>query len=60
MPFAYRAIDAGLRALDLKTIIEASNSLGAGWITTLWRVVLPNLRHRAAVRHRADGGPGPR
>ncbi len=44
MPFAYRAIDAGLRALDLKTIVEASNSLGAGWITTLWRVVLPNLR----------------
>jgi putative spermidine/putrescine transport system permease protein len=43
MPFAYRAIDAGLRALDLKTIVEASNSLGAGWINTLWRVVLPNL-----------------
>ena len=44
MPFAYRAIDAGLRALDLKTVVEASNSLGAGWINTLWRVVLPNLR----------------
>jgi len=43
MPFAYRAIDAGLRALDLKTIVEASNSLGAGWINTLVRVVLPNL-----------------
>jgi len=43
MPFAYRAIDAGLRALDLKTIVEASNSLGAGWINTLWRVVMPNL-----------------
>ena len=44
MPFAYRAIDAGLRALDLKTIVEASNSLGAGWTTTLLRVILPNLR----------------
>jgi putative spermidine/putrescine transport system permease protein len=43
MPFAYRAIDAGLRALDLKTIVEASNSLGAGWVSTLVRVVLPNL-----------------
>jgi putative spermidine/putrescine transport system permease protein len=43
MPFAYRAIDAGLRALDLKTITEASGSLGAGWTTTLLRVVLPNL-----------------
>jgi putative spermidine/putrescine transport system permease protein len=44
MPFAHRSIDAGLRALDLKTVVEASNSLGAGWITTLWRVVLPNLK----------------
>jgi len=43
MPFAYRAIDAGLRALDLKTIVEASNSLGAGWLNTLMRVLLPNL-----------------
>jgi putative spermidine/putrescine transport system permease protein len=44
MPFAYRSIDAGLRSLDLKTIVEASNSLGGGWVTTLWRVILPNLR----------------
>jgi putative spermidine/putrescine transport system permease protein len=43
MPFAYRSIDAGLRALDLKTMTEAASSLGAGWITTLWRVILPNL-----------------
>jgi putative spermidine/putrescine transport system permease protein len=43
MPFAYRAIDAGLRALDLKTIVEASSSLGAGWTSTLMRVMLPNL-----------------
>jgi len=43
MPFTYRALDAGLRALDLKTIVEASNSLGAGWLSTLWRVLLPNL-----------------
>jgi putative spermidine/putrescine transport system permease protein len=44
MPFAYRSLDAGLRSFDLKTMVEASNSLGAGWPTTLWRVVLPNLR----------------
>ena len=43
MPFAYRAIDAGLRALDLKTLTEAASSLGAGWMSTLWRVLLPNL-----------------
>jgi putative spermidine/putrescine transport system permease protein len=44
MPFTYRALDAGLRALDLKTLTEAAGSLGAGWISTLWRVILPNLR----------------
>jgi putative spermidine/putrescine transport system permease protein len=43
MPFAYRAIDAGLRALDLKTLTEAASSLGAGWASTVWRVLLPNL-----------------
>jgi putative spermidine/putrescine transport system permease protein len=43
MPFAYRSIDAGLRSFDLKTLVEASNSLGAGWPSTLRRVVLPNL-----------------
>jgi putative spermidine/putrescine transport system permease protein len=44
MPFAYRTLDAGLRSLDLKTLVDASNSLGAGWPSTLWRVILPNLR----------------
>ena len=44
MPFAYRALDAGLRAIDVKTLVEASSSLGGNWLTTLWRVILPNLR----------------
>ncbi|HTX83960.1 MAG TPA: ABC transporter permease [Streptosporangiaceae bacterium] len=44
MPFAYRSLDAGLRSFDLKTMVEASNNLGAGWPTTLWRVVVPNIR----------------
>jgi putative spermidine/putrescine transport system permease protein len=44
LPFAYRALDAGLRAIDIKTLTEAAGSLGAGWLTTLWRVILPNLR----------------
>jgi len=44
MPFAYRAIDAGLRALDLKTLTEAAGSLGANWVTMLFRVIVPNLR----------------
>ncbi len=44
MPFAYRALDAGLRSIDVKTLTEASSSLGGSWLTTLWRVLLPNLR----------------
>jgi putative spermidine/putrescine transport system permease protein len=44
MPFAYRSLDAGLRALDLRTLVDAANSLGAGWRATLGRVILPNLR----------------
>ncbi len=44
LPYAYRSIDAGLRAIDVTTLAEAARSLGAGWPTVLWRVVLPNLR----------------
>lgn len=44
MPFAYRSLDAGLQAIDLKTLVEASRSLGGGWAPTLFRVVVPNLR----------------
>jgi putative spermidine/putrescine transport system permease protein len=44
MPFAYRSLDAGLRSFDLRTMVDASRSLGGGWVGTLWRVLLPNLR----------------
>jgi len=44
MPFAYRSLDAGLRALELRTLVDAASSLGARWPVTLWRVILPNLR----------------
>ena len=44
MPFAYRSLDAGLRAMDLKTLVEASRSLGGRWFASLMRVVVPNLR----------------
>lgn len=43
-PYMYRSIDNGLRTIDIQTLTEASQSLGAGWVTTLWRVILPNLR----------------
>jgi len=43
-PYMYRAIDAGLRVIDIRTLTEACQSLGAGWFTIMWRVILPNLR----------------
>lgn len=44
LPYTYRAVDTGLRAMDVRTLTEAAQSLGAGWLTVLWRVILPNLR----------------
>lgn len=44
LPFTYRSLDAGIRAIDLRTLVDASRSLGAGWGTTLRRALIPNLR----------------
>lgn len=43
MPFTYRAIDAGIKAIDVRTLVDASRSLGGTWATTLRRALLPNL-----------------
>jgi len=43
LPFAYRALDAALAAIDLRTLAEAARSLGAGWTTTIARVIVPNI-----------------
>jgi putative spermidine/putrescine transport system permease protein len=43
-PYMYRAVDTGLAAIDVRTLTEASQSLGAGWGRILWRVIFPNLR----------------
>ena len=42
-PYIYFALDAGFRAIDVHTLTEASQSLGASWRTTLGRVILPNI-----------------
>ncbi len=44
LPFTYRSLDAGLRAIDLRTLVDASRSLGAGWLATLRTVIMPNMR----------------
>lgn len=43
-PYMFRAVDNGLRAMDVRTLTEAAQSLGAGWPTILFRVIFPNLR----------------
>lgn len=44
LPYMYRAIDTGLRAIDVRTLTEAAENLGAGWATILFKVILPNVR----------------
>jgi putative spermidine/putrescine transport system permease protein len=43
LPFTYRALDNSVRAIDLRTLTDASRSLGASWLRTLLRVILPNV-----------------
>jgi putative spermidine/putrescine transport system permease protein len=44
LPFLFRALDAGMRAIDLVTLTEASRGLGATWPQVMTKVVFPNLR----------------
>ncbi|MET9665736.1 ABC transporter permease subunit [Streptomyces sp. NPDC006475] len=44
LPFVYRSLDAGLRAVDVPTLVEAARNCGANWPQVIGRVVLPNLR----------------
>ncbi len=43
-PYMFRSVDNGLRAIDVRTLTEAAQSLGANWVTILFRVIFPNLR----------------
>ncbi len=44
LPYMYRSIDTGLRAIDVRTLTEAAEVLGAGWPTILFKVIFPNVR----------------
>lgn len=43
LPYCYRALDAGLSSIDVKTLSEAARSLGASWFTVMVRVIVPNI-----------------
>jgi putative spermidine/putrescine transport system permease protein len=44
LPYAYRALNAGLSAIDVTTLSEAARSLGGSWFTVMIRVIVPNMR----------------
>jgi putative spermidine/putrescine transport system permease protein len=46
-PYMFFSLDAGFRSIDVHTLTEASQSLGASWPITLGRVILPNIRAAA-------------
>ncbi len=43
LPYAYRALAAGLNAVDATTLSEAARSLGARWGTVMFRIIVPNM-----------------
>ncbi|WP_030585559.1 ABC transporter permease [Streptomyces anulatus] len=48
LPFVHRSLDAGLRAVDVPTLVEAARNCGAGRLYVILRVILPNLRSSLA------------
>ena len=43
-PYMYRAIDTGLQSIDIRSLTEAAQSLGASWPRIIVQVILPNVR----------------
>jgi len=43
LPYAYRALAAGLSSIDATTLSEAARSLGASWFSVIVRVIVPNM-----------------
>lgn len=43
LPYMYRSVDTGLRAIDVRALTEAAQSLGANSFTIITRVIFPNI-----------------
>lgn len=43
LPYMYRAVDTGLSTIDVRSLTEAAQSLGSGWLTILGKLILPNV-----------------
>ena len=50
LPYMFRSVDNGLAAIDVRTLTEAAQCLGAGWGTILFKIIFPNLRVAIAER----------
>jgi putative spermidine/putrescine transport system permease protein len=44
LPYMFRAVDNGMAAIDIGTLTEAAESLGASRIRIVWEVIFPNIR----------------
>jgi putative spermidine/putrescine transport system permease protein len=44
LPYAHRALDAGMKSIDVATLAEAARSLGASWPRVMFQIIAPNLR----------------
>jgi putative spermidine/putrescine transport system permease protein len=44
MPYMFRAIDVGMRAINVRTLTEAAQSLGSNWYQILVYIIFPNLQ----------------
>ena len=43
-PFVFRSLDSSLKSIQLRTLVEASNTLGGSWIKTLLLIIIPSVR----------------
>lgn len=44
LPYMYRSVDTGMRTVDVRTLTEAAQSLGANWYSIMVQIILPNVR----------------
>jgi putative spermidine/putrescine transport system permease protein len=44
MPYMFRAVDNGMAVIDIATLTEAAESLGASRLRTIATVIFPNVR----------------
>lgn len=66
LPYMYRSVDTAMRAIDVRTLTEAAEILGAKWTTIMFRCIFPNVMsgvlsgaHHLCDRHGRihHGGP---